>query len=121
MLAGNFRAQIADPAAQIGFAWIEAERKLPAFSRNQSAVTEATGAALMPIAEVLQRNPNLRVSINTGANPNEQDDIARVRAEAVAAYLTERWQIDASRIVSVTDGDGGTALTLRLELPGKES
>ncbi len=121
VLAENFRAQIADPAARIGFAWIEAERELPPFRRNQSAVTDATGAALEPIADALQRNPDLRVSINTGAGANEPEGIARARAEAVAAYLTERWQIPAARIVPVTDDDAGNGLTLRLELAEADS
>ena len=116
VLAENLRAQLADPEAQIGFAWIAAERELPAYGRNQSAVTDATGAALAPIAEALQRNPTLRVRINTGADRNEPEGIARARAEAVAAYLTERWQIPASRIEQATDGDAGRNLTLTLEL-----
>ena len=116
VLAGNLRAQLADPEAQISFAWIEAERELPAFRRNQSAVTDATGAALAPIAEALQRNPTLRVRINTGADRNEPEGIARARAEAVAAHLTERWQIPVSRIEQATDGDARRNLTLTLEM-----
>jgi len=121
VLAGNLRAQLADPEAQIGFAWIAAERELPAYGRNQSAVTDATGAALAPIAEALQQHPTLRVRINTGADRNEPEGIARARAEAVAAHLTERWQIPVSRIEQATDGDAGRNLTLTLELTTEEA
>jgi len=121
VLAGNLRAQLADPEARISFAWIAAERELPAFGRNQSAVTDATGAALAPIAEALERNPTLRVRINTGADRNEPEGIARARAEAVAAHLTERWQIPVSRIEQATDGDAGRNLTLTLELTTEEA
>ncbi len=121
VLAENFRTQLADPAAQIGFAWIEAERELPAFGRKQSAITDATGAALAPIAEALQRNPTLRVRINVGADRNEPEGIARARAAAVAAYLFERWQIPASRIEQATDGAAGRTLTLTLEVADETS
>lgn len=121
VLSENLRAQLTDPEARLDFAWIEAERVLPAFRRNQSAVTDATGVALAPTAEALLRNPSLLVRINTGADRNEPVGIARARAEAVAAYITARWQIDASRIVQVTNDDAGRGLTLKLEMPDRES
>lgn len=121
VLAENIRAQLADPEAQATFVWLEAERQLPAFRRNQSAVTDETIAALAAVADALRQYPRLRVEVVTGADRNETGSVAAARAEAVAAYLTERWQIPASSITRTTSDEVGRNLTLTLKLSDAES
>ncbi len=121
VLTENIRAQLADPAAQATFVWLEAERQLPAFGRNQSAVTDETIAALAPVADALRQYPRLSVEIVTGADRNEAEGVAAARAEAVAAHLTERGQIPVARITRTTADDAGRNLTLVLKLSDAES
>jgi uncharacterized hydrophobic protein (TIGR00271 family) len=121
VLTESLRTQLADANAQTSFVWIEAERQLPAFKRNQAVVTDEAGASLASIADTLRQFPDLRVEITTGADRNEKAGIATTRAEAVAAYLNEHWQIPPARISQATSVDAKRNLTLTLKLPNEES
>ncbi len=121
VLADSLRTQLADANAQASFVWIEATRQLPAFRRNQSAVTNAMDTALAPVADALRQYPNLRIEITTGADRNEKESIANTRAETVAAFLTEQRQVPATQITHASDNDAGRNLTLTLTLPDEGS
>jgi uncharacterized hydrophobic protein (TIGR00271 family) len=120
VLAENIRAQLADPDAQTSFVWLEAERQLPAFRRNQSAVTDETDAQLAAVGDALRQYPRLRVRVVASADRSETEGIAAARAEAVAAYLTQHRQIPVSRVTRTTSDDAGRNLTLTLTLSDVE-
>lgn len=122
VLTENLRTQLADPDAQVDFSWIAAERQLPPFKRKQAALTDEAAAALAPIADALVQFPRLQVEITTGAEQRrEPDTLARERAQTVAAYLSNRWQIPAARIRQTTGDETGRNLALALEIPDKET
>lgn len=121
LIAGDVRARLAYPTARVRFAWLEAERGLPAFRRNATTIAEATGAQLEPFALALLEHPTLNLEVAAGADGSEASDIANARAETVAAYLFERWQIPASRLRRVGSEDGGRNLNLKLFMGEKSS
>ncbi len=121
LIAGDVRARLAYPTARVRFAWLEAERELPAFRRNATTIVEATGAQLEPFALALLEHPTLNLEVAAGADRNEAETIADARAEAIAAYLFERWQIPASRLRRAGSEDVGRNPNLKLFIGEKSS
>ena len=121
LIAEDIRTRLAYPMARVRFAWLAAERELPAFRRRATTIADDTGAQLEPFAFALLEHPTLALEVATGADRNEADTIADARAAAIAAYLFERWQIPASRLRRVAREDAGRNLYLKLIMPEEQS
>jgi len=115
VLADNLRMQLADANVEVSFQRVEAEQQLPAFARNQTAITEDMAAALSPIAGALRQHSNLGLEIVAGADRNERDDVAQARAAAVADYFATQ-QITAPRLIQTTSADAGRNITLNIKV-----
>lgn len=99
------------------------------FEFAKATLLEGTDETLDAVGEVLRRHPEVRVEVgghtdNVGTDATNQR-LSERRAETVRRYLTERWGIDAGRIVARGYGEGqplstnanptGRALNRRVE------
>ncbi|MCP9495374.1 MAG: DUF389 domain-containing protein [Pyrinomonadaceae bacterium MAG19_C2-C3] len=116
ILAADINSRLSDSQLQTSFEWFESERQPFAFNRNQFAVTDEMGATLEPVATTLRRYPDLRLEIVSGADRTEREGIIEARAEAVIAYLNDRWQIPGSRLSRTVNDKPERSLILKFTL-----
>jgi uncharacterized hydrophobic protein (TIGR00271 family) len=115
LIVDEVRARFADATAAVKFERIPASIGALAFARNQTSLN-AAAAALDRAGQILQRHPKLRVEIAASREPAEPEKLAEQRAQAVADYLTSKWQVAAERIAITLNAEPSRTVKLGLKV-----
>jgi uncharacterized membrane protein len=116
LIVDEVRARFADATAAVKFERIPASIGALAFARNQTSLNAAAAAALDRAGQILQQHPNLRVEIAASREPAEPEKLAEQRAQAVADYLTSKWQVAAERIAITLNAEPSRTVKLGLKV-----
>lgn len=68
------------------------------FEENTVTVPTTANAQLEQLGSLLQRYPNLTVSMSVSLRSLENEPVRRNRTQAIASYLETKWQVDPNRI-----------------------
>jgi outer membrane protein OmpA-like peptidoglycan-associated protein len=115
LIVDEVRARFADATAAVNFERIPASIGALAFARNQTSLN-AAAATLDRAGQILQQHPNLRVEIAASREPAEPEKLAEQRAQAVADYLTSKWQVAAERIAITLNAEPSRTVKLGLKV-----
>lgn len=79
------------------------------FEFGKSELLDGADVLVDPVGDVLQRYPTLRIEVaghtdSVGGNDFNQR-LSEARAQTIAAYLVERWGIDAGRLTATGYGE----------------
>ncbi|HLG15775.1 MAG TPA: DUF389 domain-containing protein [Blastocatellia bacterium] len=103
LIVEDIRTRLSYPTARVDFARTDSSFGPLLFGRNQLTVQPAHAVLLDRVGEALRREPTLLLEIIV--SPEDREEIAKARAQAVAQYLTSKWHIEDSRItVTVATG-----------------
>lgn len=99
-LVNKIRSDIKEENAAIIFQRIPTDAGVIEFSRN-NAIIPITGMLQLDFAgRLLDENAALKLDVRPNIRPGENKSIGDERVQAVADYLTARWQITPDRIRS---------------------
>jgi outer membrane protein OmpA-like peptidoglycan-associated protein len=115
LIVEDIKARLDVSTAKVKLSWIEESFGPLTFGRNQAITTPANAALLNRAGNALQQQPNMVIEINAGADRSERQEMAQERAQAIAAYLTSKWNIALEKTTLNSSIDLGRSAALKLK------
>jgi uncharacterized hydrophobic protein (TIGR00271 family) len=112
LLADSVRTRLDYQSARVLMQRINTNAGVLLFDNNNSIITPANAKLLDRAAQILQLQPNLRLTITVNQDVTEQLDTVQQRSQAITQYLQSQWQINSNRIFL----SAGTAANRRVTL-----
>jgi len=98
LLVNDVRKRFENPEMRVSFARIDTAPVSLTFGRNQTQIETSDAEVLDRFGQQLQSFASLRLEIATGADANEQTELAKERGRAIIAYFTDKWNLKPERI-----------------------
>ena len=98
LLVAEVQRRFENSEARVAFQRIDTAPVLLTFDRNQTQIERRQAEVLDRFGVELQKFAALRVEIAVGKDRTEQENVAKERERAIAAYLADKWRIESERV-----------------------
>jgi hypothetical protein len=98
LLVDEVRKRFENSEARVAFERIDTAPVSLTFDHNQTQIERRQAEVLDRFGVELQKFAALRVEIAVSADRTEQENVARERELAIAAYLADKWKIESERV-----------------------
>jgi hypothetical protein len=98
LLVEEVRKRFENSEARVAFERIDTAPVSLTFDRNQTQIERRQAEVLDRFGVELQKFAALRVEIVVSADRTEQENVAKERERAIAAYLADKWKIESERV-----------------------
>lgn len=98
LLVEEVRKRFENSEARVAFERIDTAPVSLTFDRNQTQIERRQAEVLDRFGVELQKFSALRVEIAASADRSEQENVAKERERAIAAYLADKWKIESERV-----------------------
>jgi outer membrane protein OmpA-like peptidoglycan-associated protein len=98
LLVDEVRKRFENSEARVAFERIDTAPVSLTFDHNQTQIKPRQAEVLDRFGVELQKFAGLRVEIAVSADRTEQENVARERELAIAAYLADKWKIESERV-----------------------